>query len=105
MKEWRDNWGNYFWLQLEKYGEMGRDKKCSGYNAPSLFRNLQRVLWHVRSVALSKDVTHYGSRSRFPYYNPALKGLLLSSTHGRTEELCGFESWESSSVASKFCGH
>ena len=38
---------------------------CSDYNEPSLFENL-----HAESAALSKNVTHYGSRLGFSYYNP-----------------------------------
>ena len=38
---------------------------CSGYNEPSFSKSTN----DVRSGALSKHVTHYGPRSRFPYYN------------------------------------
>jgi hypothetical protein len=55
-----------------------------------------RGFYHEESVVLSKDVTRYGSRSRFPYYNlttPYRAVPLLSATRGRTEQLCRAEAW------------
>ena len=40
-----------------------------GHNAPTLFRNLQRGLWHAGRVTLSKNVTPYDPRSGFLDYN------------------------------------
>ena len=69
MKEWWDNWGNFFWLQLEKYGELGRDKHCSRYNAPSLFQNLQkRSLTSCSEHGTLQTFDHYGSQAGFPYF-------------------------------------
>ena len=68
---------------------------------PTLFRNLQkRSTYHVERVTLSKYTTHYGPWSGSPYYNliPQLKGLSLSTTPVRTEQLCWFEPWEHSPV-------
>jgi hypothetical protein len=56
--------GNDFWLQLEKYGELGRDEKLSPLRV--IFCEIgKRGQLHVGSVALSKQATHYDSRSVF----------------------------------------
>ena len=36
MEGWT-NWGNDFWLSLEKYGKLCRAEKLCGYNVPTLF--------------------------------------------------------------------
>jgi hypothetical protein len=51
-------------------------------------------------VALSKHFTQSGPLSGFPYYNLRVtpwRGLSLSTTRGRAEQLCGCEPWELSS--------
>jgi predicted RNA-binding Zn-ribbon protein involved in translation (DUF1610 family) len=53
-------------------------------------------------VALSKHVTCYGPQSGFLFYNriTSIKKTSLSTTRGITEQFCGFDPWEPSSVSS-----
>jgi len=60
---------------------------CSSYNAPTLFRNLQKRSF---SVAMSKRLTHYGPRSGLQSKHP----IHPTATRGRAEKLCGLEPWE-----------
>ena len=55
-------------MPLKKYGELGSllyQLQC----ATIFYQNLERSLWHEGSMALSKHVIHYDSRSGFLYYN------------------------------------
>jgi hypothetical protein len=72
----------------------------SGYNAPTLFRNLQERSLACRNVALSKHVTHYGPQSDFQYYDLTTPSRgPLCATRRSAEQLCGFEPWEYTPVS------
>jgi hypothetical protein len=70
---------------------------CSDYNALTLFRILQKKVFRMKGAWQSvKQVILYGSWSNFPYYKPPppSRGLTLSASLRRTEQLCGFEPCE-----------
>jgi hypothetical protein len=67
MKRWV-NRDNGFWQSLKKYGELDSGKIvvfCSGYNAHTLFWNLQK-----RGLACREPVIFQARYPGFPYYNP-----------------------------------
>ena len=74
-------------LLVEETGENRRPVEC----------------YCARCVTLSKHLIHYAPRSDFLYYNlskPFERAFSIRSC-GRSEEMCGFEPCEPSSVSSK----
>lgn len=78
-------------------GELGRDEQPSRMwrlcSVPTLSEIYKKRFF---SVTLSKHVNHYGPRAGFLYY--IMTTTHLSSTRGRTLQLCGFSAWEPWSV-------
>ena len=90
----RDNKANNIQKLIEMREELGKDENVC------LLQRIQCVYSFPKST---KEVTEYGPRPGFQYYNlpvPPLRWWLLSDIRGCDEQLYGFEFCESSPVYS-----
>ena len=103
IREGMVNQGNYLWVPLETYGDLGMNAKFSHlyYDAattsPLLFRYLyKRCVQRAAIMALSKHVIHYWPWSGFPYYYMTTshrKARSIHHTGTRSAVLCLWVLW------------
>jgi len=86
---------DFHWKRMESWVGMKTLVFCSGYDDPTLFRNLQ-----MRSLACRKRGTLQAFRIITRQPPPNQQRSPLSTHWGHNEQFCGFEPWEFSPIPS-----